>query len=130
MSRSDSPDQLDLFTPKPPRKKPSKPAPVTNVVKLGRRRRSAQPSIGPASVTVLPAHRMRGEVVCAAKSMLELPPVQWPRQRQRCADVFEDLIAGVPAELRQRAIADFLRAVDAEVSHRLAIGQRSEGDAR
>lgn len=122
MSRSDDPRQLDLFAPrpKPKRRKPMKPAPVTNVIKLPRRRCSARMPGKSATIAVLPPVRMLGEVIAAAQSMLDMPPTKWAQQRQRCAEVFADLIAGVPEAERQRAIDQFLDALDVELSRRLA----------
>ena len=117
-------EQLDLFAaPKPPRRpKPRKPAPPTNVVKIGRRPGRGRRQLQPATVAVLPPRFMRSEVVAAARSMLEVPPLKWPEQRKRCAKVFADLLAGVPEPRRRKAVSDVLAAVDVELSRNLVAG--------
>jgi hypothetical protein len=118
-------EQLDLFAaPKPPRrpKKPRMPAPPTNVVKIVRRQGRGRRQLQPATVAVLPPRFMRSEVAAAARSMLEVPPLKWPEQRRRCAKVFADLLAGVPEATRRKAVADFLAAVDVQLSRNLMAG--------
>jgi hypothetical protein len=103
-------------------KKERKPAPPTNGEKIGRRLGRGRRQLQPATVAVLPPRFMRSEVAAAARSMLEVPPLKWPEQRKRCAKVFADLLAGVPEPTRRKAVADFLAAVDVELSRNLVAG--------
>lgn len=127
-SRSDDFGQLDLFGPRaaPKRtgsKKAPKSVPASNVIKLGRRRRGARAAHHSAAIAVMPPCRMRGEVAAAVRSMLDVPPAKWPEQRERCGSVFAELLAGVPSELRRRAVDQFLDTVDVDLV-RHVVGER------